>query len=180
MHLSKLPAGQPEHEKGTKNATGNVSPVVSIAFEQIQKEEQAEHCYCKGPVFIKLVQNMVQKLHYAPPAYKNSTLNGERVPAAPATDSFQQSLLVRNLLMELRAPGRHGALARPDSGCAIACACPDWAFRSISITRGTWNARGDCHETKIECVAQANRNSETHDWPGKQVFLGRAVRLRID
>jgi hypothetical protein len=30
------------------------------ALEQIQKEEQAEHSYYKGPVFIKLVQDVMQ------------------------------------------------------------------------------------------------------------------------
>jgi hypothetical protein len=41
------------------------SPAVSIALEQIQKEEHTEHCYYKDPVLIKLVQDMMQKLHYA-------------------------------------------------------------------------------------------------------------------
>jgi hypothetical protein len=59
-------------------AKRNVSPVVHTALEQIQKEEHAEHCYYKGPVFIELVQDMMPKLHYAPPAYKNSMLNGEK------------------------------------------------------------------------------------------------------
>jgi hypothetical protein len=74
---SRSLAGAPDHEKGRNNTGGNVSPVVPIAPEQIQKEEHAEHCYYKGPV-IKLVQDMIQKLHYTPPAYKNSTLNGEK------------------------------------------------------------------------------------------------------
>jgi hypothetical protein len=84
-----LPARRPEHKKGIKKTTGNASLVVPIALEQIRKEEHAEHSYYKGPVFIKLVQDVMQKLHYAPPAYKNSTLNGEKALAAPAAERFQ-------------------------------------------------------------------------------------------
>jgi len=41
------------------------SPAAPIVLEQIQKEEHAEHYYYKGPVFIELVQDMMQKFHYA-------------------------------------------------------------------------------------------------------------------
>jgi hypothetical protein len=54
-----LPARRPEHKKGIKKTTGNASLVVPIALEQIRKEEHAEHSYYKGPVFIKLVQDMM-------------------------------------------------------------------------------------------------------------------------
>jgi hypothetical protein len=39
--------------------------------------------------------------------------------AEPAANSFQQSLLVADLLMQLSAPGRHGARAVPYSGAIM-------------------------------------------------------------
>jgi hypothetical protein len=64
----------------------------------IQKEEHAEHCYYKGPVFIKLVQDMMQKLHYSPPAYRNSTreLTVDLNPSRTRLDASQprQSIML--------------------------------------------------------------------------------------
>jgi hypothetical protein len=68
-------------------------PGANQVLELVYKPKtHAEHRYYKGPVFIKLAHDMMQKLHYAPPAYikQHAQLTMEwrrELLAAPAAEA---------------------------------------------------------------------------------------------